>query len=239
MRQQRWRVCVTGLLALSVFVFVGCARRPVSAMIAAPAPTGSETVSRTARVEATAPMTGSAPEPQGAQVEAPAPAVTEAPAPVTGSAPEPQAAQVEPTAPTPASPSERIESPLPEKSRRAETLKEIHFEFDKYKLRPEDTGILDHSAAWMRANPQYIILIEGHADDRGTTEYNLALGERRANAAKNYLLGQGVPANRVTIVTYGKERPLCPEHNEKCWGKNRRAHFMVTTQSAQSAETAR
>ena len=87
----------------------------------------------------------------------------------------------------------------------------------------------------MRANPRYIILIEGHADDRGTTEYNVALGERRANATKNYLLGQGVPASRVTIVSYGKERPLCLEHNEKCWGKNRRAHFLVTTQSAETA----
>ena len=122
-----------------------------------------------------------------------------------------------------------------EPPRLAETLKDIHFEFDRAKLRSEDTGILDHNAAWMRANPRYIILIEGHADDRGTTEYNVALGERRANATKNYLLGQGVPASRVTIVSYGKDRPLCLEHNEKCWGKNRRAHFLVTTQSAETA----
>jgi peptidoglycan-associated lipoprotein len=87
----------------------------------------------------------------------------------------------------------------------------------------------------MRANPKYIILIEGHADARGTTEYNLALGERRAGAAKNYLLGQGVPASRVTIVSYGKERPSCHERNETCWGENRRAHFLVTTQSAETA----
>ncbi len=235
MGQQRWRVCVTGLFALIVvFFFIGCARRPVSATIAAPAPTGSGTSSQTARVEAMAPpaseapapVTESAPEPQSTQVEAPAP--------VTESAPEPQLAQVEAPAPPAPSPSERTESP-PEEFRQAETLEDVHFEFDRHKLRPEDTGILDHNAAWMRANPKYIILIEGHADARGTTEYNLALGERRAGAAKNYLLGQGVPASRVTIVSYGKERPLCHERNETCWGENRRAHFLVTTQSAETA----
>ena len=71
------------------------------------------------------------------------------------------------------------------------------------------------------------MLIEGHCDERGTNEYNLALGERRAKAAMNYLVSQGVQANRITIISYGKERPVCNEQNESCWSKNRRAHFLV------------
>jgi peptidoglycan-associated lipoprotein len=71
------------------------------------------------------------------------------------------------------------------------------------------------------------VLIEGHCDERGTNEYNLALGERRAKATMNYLVGQGVQANRITIISYGKERPTCTEHSEACWAKNRRAHFLV------------
>ena len=74
------------------------------------------------------------------------------------------------------------------------------------------------------------MLIEGHADERGTVEYNLALGERRAKAAMNYLVAQGVQASRFTVISYGEERPFCTEHNEACWSKNRRAHFLVKAQ---------
>lgn len=79
----------------------------------------------------------------------------------------------------------------------------------------------------MKANPRSVILIEGHADERGTNEYNLALGERRAKAAMNYLVAQGVPANRITVISYGEERPLCTERTEDCWARNRRVHFLV------------
>jgi peptidoglycan-associated lipoprotein len=109
-------------------------------------------------------------------------------------------------------------------------LNDIHFDFDEYKIRPEDARILDEDAAWLKTNRAALILIEGHADERGTSEYNLALGEHRAKAAKSYLVALGVHASRVTILSYGKERPLCVERNETCWSQNRRAHILVKPQ---------
>jgi peptidoglycan-associated lipoprotein len=111
-----------------------------------------------------------------------------------------------------------------------EALKDIHFDFDKYDIRPGDAKILDENARWMKANPSYLILIEGHADERGTNEYNLALGERRAKSAINYLVAQGVQASRLTLISYGEERPLCAQKTEECWARNRRAHFLVKPQ---------
>jgi peptidoglycan-associated lipoprotein len=105
-------------------------------------------------------------------------------------------------------------------------LKDIHFDFDKYDIRPGDAKVLDANAAWLKTNNN-LVLVEGHCDERGTNEYNLALGERRAKATMNYLVAQGVQANRITIISYGKERPVCTEHNEACWARNRRAHFLV------------
>jgi peptidoglycan-associated lipoprotein len=104
-------------------------------------------------------------------------------------------------------------------------LKDINFDFDKYDIRPGDAKILDANATWLKAN-NVLVLIEGHCDERGTNEYNLALGERRSKATMNYLVSQGVEANRITIISYGEERPLCTDHNEACWAKNRRAHFL-------------
>ncbi len=112
----------------------------------------------------------------------------------------------------------------------AEVLKDIHFDFDKYDIRPGDAKILDENTKWMKVNPNYLILIEGHADERGTNEYNLALGERRAKATLNYLVAQGVPADRLTPISYGKERPRCAEQTEACWAENRRAQFLVKPQ---------
>ena len=106
-------------------------------------------------------------------------------------------------------------------------LKDIHFDFDKYDIRPGDAKMLDTNAGWLKSNPNHLVLIEGHCDERGTNEYNLALGERRAKSTMNYLVSQGVQASRITIISYGEERPLCTEHNEECWAKNRRAHFLV------------
>jgi len=106
-------------------------------------------------------------------------------------------------------------------------LKDVFFEFDKYDIRAEDAKTLDANATWLKANAENLVLIEGHCDERGTNEYNLALGERRAKAAMNYLVSQGVQANRITIISYGEERPVCNEKNESCLGKNRRAHFLV------------
>ncbi|HEV8615847.1 MAG TPA: peptidoglycan-associated lipoprotein Pal [Methylomirabilota bacterium] len=105
-------------------------------------------------------------------------------------------------------------------------LKDIFFDFDKYDIRPGDAKTLDANAQWLKSNDN-LVLIEGHCDERGTNEYNLALGERRAKSTMNYLVSQGVQANRITIISYGEERPQCTEHNEACWAKNRRSHFLV------------
>ena len=109
-------------------------------------------------------------------------------------------------------------------------LTDIHFDFDRYDIRLADAKRLDANAAWLKTNANHLLLIEGHCDERGTTEYNVALGERRAKATMNYLVAQGVAANRVTIVSYGEERPECSQHDEACWAKNRRAHFLVKRQ---------
>jgi len=106
-------------------------------------------------------------------------------------------------------------------------LKEIYFDFDKYDIRPVDVGILKENSALLVKNPQIKIQIEGHCDERGTAEYNLALGERRANSTKTYLISLGVPEGRISTISYGKERPLDPGHNEEAWAKNRRAHFII------------
>ena len=97
-------------------------------------------------------------------------------------------------------------------------------------IRPGDAKILDANTQWMKANPKYLVLIEGHADERGTNEYNLALGERRAKATLSYLVSQGVQATRFTLISYGEERPQCTEKTEACWARNRRAHFLVKAQ---------
>jgi peptidoglycan-associated lipoprotein len=106
-------------------------------------------------------------------------------------------------------------------------LKDVFFDFDKYDVRPEDARTLDSNAGWLKSNPNHLVLIEGHCDERGTNEYNLALGERRAKATMNYLVSQGVQASRITIISYGEERPTCTDKTEACWAKNRRAHFLV------------
>jgi len=106
-------------------------------------------------------------------------------------------------------------------------LKDINFDFDKYDIRPADAKALDASAAWLKSNPRVLLLIEGHTDERGTPEYNLALGERRAKAAMSYLVALGIQANRISIISYGEEHGLCNEHGESCWARNRRDHFLV------------
>ena len=157
----------------------------------------------------------SAPPPTGA----PSPSTA---APSTPSTPGP-AMTPSPAAPGTASPTT---PPRPSEFRETDNLKDVFFDFDKYDIRQSDAKVLDTNAAWLKTNDS-LVLIEGHCDERGTNEYNLALGERRAKATMNYLVGQGVQANRITIISYGKERPTCTEHSEGCWAKNRRAHFLV------------
>ncbi len=102
----------------------------------------------------------------------------------------------------------------------------IHFDFDKYDLKPEARRILTEIAEYMKRCPDVILTIEGHCDERGSNEYNLALGWKRANEAKRFLVALGISPDRIITVSYGEERPLCFEHNEACWAKNRRDHFV-------------
>jgi peptidoglycan-associated lipoprotein len=120
--------------------------------------------------------------------------------------------------------------PNPREFTNSAHLKDIRFDFDRYDIRAEDTEVLDANAESMKANPKQLILIEGHADQRGTSEYNLALADRRAKASMNYLVSRGVRSNRISVISYGKERPMCMAASEDCWSQNRRAHFMVKGQ---------
>lgn len=102
----------------------------------------------------------------------------------------------------------------------------IHFAFDSYELNDEAKRILTEIAEYMKKCPGVILLIEGHCDERGSNEYNLALGWKRANEAKKFLVSLGVDPDRITTISYGEEKPLCYEHNEACWAKNRRDEFV-------------
>ena len=104
----------------------------------------------------------------------------------------------------------------------------VHFEFDQYNVQESDKTILGRQAAWLAKYPAVRVTIEGHADERGTREYNLALGARRANAVKEYLVSQGVSTARVETVSYGKERPICTQSDEACWAQNRRGVTTIT-----------
>lgn len=106
-------------------------------------------------------------------------------------------------------------------------LQDINFDFDRYDLTPRARDILANHARILKENPQIKLTIEGHCDERGTIEYNLALGERRANAAKEYLVKYGIDPSRIRTISYGKERPLDPRSNEEAWAKNRRAAFVI------------
>ena len=157
------------------------------------------------------------------------PATTGAVAPAP---PAPQAAPAPPPPPAPApapAPPPPAPAPMVKPSEFAPNpnLKTVYFDFDKYDIRPNDAKTLDGNAAWLKANANNLALIEGHCDERGTNEYNLTLGEKRAKASMNYLVAQGVQASRITIISYGKERPVCTEKTEACWAQNRRDNFLT------------
>jgi peptidoglycan-associated lipoprotein len=129
-------------------------------------------------------------------------------------APAPEAKKEMPVAPAPPA------APAP-----VVMLKDVNFDFDKYNIRPMDAEILKGDLEWFKANSGKKVRIEGNCDERGTVEYNLVLGQKRADSTKNYLVNLGVDAKLLDTISYGKERPVCTEHNEGCWAKNRRAHF--------------
>jgi peptidoglycan-associated lipoprotein len=183
----------------------GCAKRPSLATVAAPPPTGVVT------------------PPSRVQPPAPAP-----PAPVPRPTPPPATARPEPTPPAPPP---ALQPPRkPSEFEPTPGLAAIHFDFDRSDIRPREARILDANAAWLRANPRHVVLIEGHCDQRGTNEYNLALGERRAAAARDYLVARGVAANRINTMSYGEERPECPDRTAACLARNRQARFLTKEQ---------
>ena len=106
-------------------------------------------------------------------------------------------------------------------------LKDIYFQFDKYDLDDRSRSILSKNADYLKAHPTAVIEIQGHCDERGTNNYNIALGERRAQSTKMYMVSQGVSSQRIHTISYGEEKPFCFESNNSCWSENRRAHFRI------------
>ena len=122
----------------------------------------------------------------------------------------------------------RLKAMSAEEIEKSGLLKEVFFDFDKADIREQDRATLSQNADALKKFDFLRITVEGHCDERGTVEYNLALGERRAKAAYDYLVSLGVPADRLKTVSYGKEVPVCTQSTEECWQRNRRAHFTVT-----------
>ena len=217
MNRTRHIVLVIPLLAATL-ALSGCPKKP------SPTPGGSAAVASPAQ---SAGATGL--RPSGGAASAPGAGAAAAPSTITGSGAGGTGASTGPmgtgplggsgtTLPALSSPKEYVENPA---------LAEIHFDFDRYDIRVHDKELLARNADWLKAHPGALLLIEGHADERGTNEYNLALGERRAKAARDYLAALGVDGGRVTLISYGEERPLCTERTETCCADNRRAHFLV------------
>ena len=141
------------------------------------------------------------------------------------------------TAPPPAPPPPAAPAPAPVTSSiipgsaedfRVNVGDTVHFAFDQYNVEDNDKAILSRQAAWLAKYPSVRVTVEGHCDERGTREYNLALGARRANAVKEFLVSQGVSTARVETVSYGKERPICTQSDEACWAQNRRGVTTIT-----------
>src|SRR5581483_6596792 len=151
------------------------------------------------RVAAAAPPPPPAPEPE------PAPPPPPPPPPMAAAPPPP------PPAPAPEPEPAPVVRPAPQEFTRIEALKPVYFDFDRAAIRPDAAGVLDANAGWLREHPDLLLFIEGHCDERGTNEYNLALGERRARAVRDYLVAHGVDAERITMTSYGEERPVCTE----------------------------
>ena len=127
--------------------------------------------------------------------------------------------------PAPAPPPARISETLEQMF--AANVRDIYFDYDKYDIRPDQLGTAQRAAQFLKAHPEIRFTIEGHCDERGSTEYNIALGDNRAHAAQQALAEASAGAGRGNMVSYGKEKPQCMEHSEDCWQRNRRAHFVL------------
>jgi peptidoglycan-associated lipoprotein len=155
-------------------------------------------------------IAGCAKKPVATPALPPAPPQAETPAP--------------PPTPTPTPPAETPPAPS---SVRSEDFQPAFFDYDSYSLRDDARAALDRNARMLRDNPRVGITIEGHCDERGTVEYNQALGERRAQVARDYLVAAGIAASRIHLISYGKERPFAAGRDEAAWQQNRRAHFVL------------
>ena len=122
---------------------------------------------------------------------------------------------------------ESVELSLVDELNARKVLKTVYFDFDKYDLREDTIATLRENAEWLKANPSYSIMLEGHCDERGTIEYNLELGAKRATAAMNYIVSLGLKAERFKTVSYGEEKPADPGHDEAAWAMNRRVEFVI------------
>jgi peptidoglycan-associated lipoprotein len=161
------------------------------------------------------------PTPQGQAPAAEAKVSPSAPIQIEKPMPPPKEARITEQAIAPASPAQ---PPVPQ-ARSIPELSDVFFDFDRFVIRDDARSGLEANAGLLKSQSSEKILIEGHCDERGTGAYNLVLGERRAQAAAQYLRDLGVPSSRMQITSYGKERPFCMEHSEACWQSNRRAHF--------------
>jgi len=129
--------------------------------------------------------------------------------------------------PTPAPTPAPTPPPITDQQLFEQTAQDIYFDYDKADLRPDSTQVLAKIAEVMKAHPNWKVQIEGNCDSRGSTEYNLALGERRAGSARQQLIQDGVGQDALKTISYGKEKPVCTQENEDCWQKNRHDHFTL------------
>ncbi len=189
------------LLIVAALVLAGCPKRPV-VVEAPPAPVG--------------PPPAAVPAPPALAAPQPTPAV-------------PPEVRVPPRAETPPPPVQEAPATAPQRAPEAPELKDVFFDFDRSQLRHDQQAALRANVAWLKAHPQAQILVEGHCDERGTAEYNLTLGERRAQAVRHYLIRSGIPPVRIATVSYGEEHPFVVGHDESAWKYNRRAHFVLLT----------
>lgn len=210
---QRTWVGSTITLALVALFLTGCPKRPEVV----------ETVPRPIAPQGEVGMPAPPPAPKVAAPE------ERAPTEVTAQSPE-----AKPTAETGAVPEAKIAEAEVKPETAAEVkapglaLKDIYFDFDQSAIREDSKKLLNENIEWFRKNPAAKVTIEGHSDERGSSEYNLALGERRARATRDYLVAAGIEANRISTISFGKERPFVLGHDDSAWQWNRRAHFAVS-----------
>src|SRR6185503_8749079 len=158
----------------------------------------------------------------------PAPAPPPAPPPATTPPPPPPPPAPKPAPAAPPTEEEVFRTKTLEQLNSEKPLGDVFFALDESDLTEQSRGTLGKDLEWLKKWTSTKIMVEGHADSRGTNEYNLALGERRADAVRDYLVSLGVPTDRITIVSKGEEQPFCSEENESCWQQNRRGHFIIT-----------